>query len=96
MNCVQLVGRLTRAPVVKFEGAGTQTATFTLAVQEPSREGKPFVLYVPCTSWGKSAEVASLLNGEDLVEVQGRLGWRKQVGKCGQEHSQLCVHVRVV
>jgi single-stranded DNA-binding protein len=94
MNIVALVGRLLRHPQVRFEGEGTQTATFTLAVQEPSREGREFTLYVGCTSWGRVAETCSLLNAEDLISVQGRLTWRKQVAKCGQEHSQLCVNVR--
>jgi single-stranded DNA-binding protein len=52
-----LVGKLTRAPSVKSEGEGQQVTTFTLAVQVPSREGKPYTLYIPCTSWGKTAEV---------------------------------------
>jgi single-stranded DNA-binding protein len=82
------------APVVKFENEGIQTASFTLAVREPSREGKPYTLYVGCTSWGRSAEVCSLLNAEDLVAIQGKLTWQKRQGKCGQEHSQLCVSVR--
>jgi single-stranded DNA-binding protein len=81
---------------VKFEGAGTQTASFTLAVQEPSREGKAFVLYVGCVAYGKAAEACSTLNAEDLIAVQGRLTWRKQVRTCGQEHSVLSVSVREV
>jgi len=69
MNTVALVGHLTRPPVVKFEGAGTQTATFTLAITEPGREGKPYTLYVGCTSWGRAAEACSLLNAEDIVAI---------------------------
>jgi single-stranded DNA-binding protein len=79
---------------VKFEGE-SQVTTFTLVIQENTREGsKPFTLFVGCTSWGRSAETASLLNADDLVAIQGKLTWRKHLGKCGQEHSQLCVHVR--
>ena len=97
MNSVCLVGRVSRHPQTRFEGE-SQTASFTLVVEERSygSENKQFTLYVPCTSWGKSAEVCSLLNQGDLISVQGRLGWRKQVGKCGTEHSQLCVNVRDV
>jgi hypothetical protein len=82
-----------RDPIVKFEGE-SQTASFTLAVQAPSRAGQPYTLYVPCTSWGKSAEVSSLLGAEDLVAVQGKLTWHPHKAKCGQEHSQLCVRVQ--
>jgi single-stranded DNA-binding protein len=95
MNSVCLVGRLTRDPTVRFEGE-SQTATFTVAIAEPSREGKPYTLYVPCACWGRSAEAASLLSAEDLVAVQGRLGWQKRPAKCGQDHSTLVVTVREV
>jgi single-stranded DNA-binding protein len=93
MNSVNLVGRLSRAPTVRFEGE-SQTATFTLAIQEPTREGKPYTVYVPCTSWGRAAETCSLLNAEALVSVQGKLSWRKHAAHCGQVHSQLCVQVK--
>ena len=92
MNSVQLVGRLSRNPTVKFEGEH-QTASFTLAVAEPWGEKR--VLYVPCRAWGgKQAEACSLLNADDLIEVTGRLSWQKRPGKCGQEHSQMVVSVR--
>jgi single-strand DNA-binding protein len=98
MNTVCLVGRLTRDPTVRFEGDSQQVTTFTLAVDERSYgpERKAYVLYVPCTSYGRSAGACSLLNAEDVVSVQGRLGWRKHVGKCRQEHSQLVVQVKDV
>ena len=94
MNSVQLVGKLTRHPTTKFEGEGQQTCSFTVAITEPSREGKPFTLYVGCTSWGRSAETCSLLNAEDLVAAQGKLTWQKRTGKCGTEHSVLVVSVK--
>jgi hypothetical protein len=37
-----------------------------------------------------------VLNAQDLVSVQGKLSWQKRPGKCGQEHSVLCVSVREV
>jgi single-stranded DNA-binding protein len=94
MNNVCLVGKLSRAPSVKFEGEGACACTFTLAVSEPSREGKAYTLYVGCMAWGRAAEACSVLNAEDLVEISGKLAWPKRSGKCGQEHSVLVVHVR--
>jgi single-stranded DNA-binding protein len=94
VNSVNVVGTLSRAPAVKFEGDGLQICTFTLSVAEPSREGKPYSLYVPCAAWGKSAETCSLLNAGDLVALVGKLAWSKRIGKCGQEHSVLVVSVR--
>jgi single-stranded DNA-binding protein len=72
MNLVALVGTVARAPVVRFEGE-SQTTRFTLAVTEHvyDPERKPYVLYVPCTSWGRAAEACALLGAEDLVAVQG-------------------------
>jgi len=98
MNTCSLVGHITRAPTVKFEGEGTQTCTFTLALAEHSYgpERKAYTLYVPCTSWGRSAQACSLLNAEDLVAITGRLTWHKHKQKCGQEHSALVVKVQEV
>jgi single-stranded DNA-binding protein len=96
MNSVQLIGHLTRAPTTRFEGEGVQVATFTLSVPETSQGGKRWTLYVPCTAYGRSADQASLLSAEDLVSIQGRLGWHKRQGKCGTEHSTLVVNVKEI
>jgi single-stranded DNA-binding protein len=96
LNICALVGTLARDPRTAFAGEGQQTTTFTLALVEPGREGKPFTLYVPCIAWGKAAEAAAVLNAEDLVSVQGKLCWRKYVDKHGQERSMLTVNVREV
>ena len=97
MNTCNLVGHVTRPPIVTFEPAGgTPLCTFTLAIDERSRDGKVYPLYVPCTSYGRSAEACSLLNAQDLVSVQGKLGWHKRKARCGEEHSVLVVSVREV
>ena len=96
MNSVNLVGRLTRPPSVKFEGEGSQVTTFTVVVEEPGRSERTFTTYVGCTAWGKTAEACSLLNAADVVSIVGKLAWTKRTGQCGQEHSQLCVNVREV
>ena len=96
MNSVALVGTLARAPVVRFAGDGVQTCTFTLSVQETSAGGKAWTLFAPCIAYGRSAEAASLLSAEDLVSVQGKLGWHKRKAQCGEDHSVLVVSVREV
>lgn len=70
MNSVCLVGALTRAPVTRFEGAGSQVTTFPLAVVE-TRAEKAWTLYVPCVAWGRVAETCSLFGAEDLLTVRG-------------------------
>jgi len=94
VNHVAIIGRLCRAPTVRVEGEGQQVTTFTLAVQEPTRTGTPFTLYVPCTAWGRSAEVCRLLSAQDLGGVQGKLTWRPRKRTCVQEPSDLVVRVR--
>jgi single-stranded DNA-binding protein len=88
------VGHVTREPVVKFEGEGVQTCTFTLSITEPSSKGTPYTLYVPMTAWGRAAEACGELHQADLIAVQGKLTWQKRVGKCKQEHSTLVVRVQ--
>lgn len=96
MNMIALVGTVTRTPRTTFEGDGLQVTSLTLATLEPGRDGKVFRLFVPCVSFGRAAEACSLLTAEDLVAVQGKLSWRKHMGKCGQDHSQLIVTIREV
>jgi single-stranded DNA-binding protein len=98
MNQWSLVGTVLRPPTTRVEGDGHQSTDFTLAVDEHSYGAghKPYVLFVPCTSWGKSAEACSLLNAVDLVSVQGKLTWRKHAAQNSQTHSQLVVSVREV
>jgi hypothetical protein len=45
---------------------------------EPSREGKPFTLYVGRTSWGRTTEACFLLTADDLGAMQSKLVWSKR------------------
>jgi len=95
MNSVCAVGRLTRDPVVRFEGEGVQTATATLLIEEPGKL-KPFQLFIPVTFWGKGAEQASTLGAQDMIAITGKLCWRKTHTRTGEEKSSLAVEVRTV
>jgi single-stranded DNA-binding protein len=64
---------------------------FTLAVEEPSRDGKPYTVFIGCMAWGKSAEVCGTLQAEDLIALTGKLTWHKRSGTCGQDHSGFVV-----
>lgn len=76
MNSVNLVGRLTRDPEVRYT-AGTQmaVATFTLAIDRPVKAGaEKQTDYPRVIVFGKSAENAEMyLKKGDMVGVQGRL-----------------------
>ena len=57
MNSVQLVGRLTRDPEVKYTDGGTSIARFSVAVDRRfSKEGEQNADFINCISFGKTAE----------------------------------------
>lgn len=57
MNSVQLVGRLTRDPEVRYSDGGTTVARFTLAVDRRlKKEGGDNADFIKCVAFGKTAE----------------------------------------
>ena len=96
MNTLALVGHLTRVPSTKWEGAGMQVATMTLAITEQGKDGRTYTLYVPCVAYGHAAESCGVLEAETLVSLVGKLTWRKQPHKCGEAYSSLVVLVQTV
>ena len=57
MNNVQLVGRFTRDPEIRYANSGTCIARFTLAVDRVFKsEGGPDADFISCAAFGKTAE----------------------------------------
>ncbi len=57
MNNVQLVGRLTRDPEVRYSDGGTSVARFTVAVDRRfHKEGQQDADFISCVAFGKTAE----------------------------------------
>ena len=57
MNSVQLTGRLTRDPEVRYTDGGLSIARFTLAVNRRfKQEGSPDADFIRCVAFGKTAE----------------------------------------
>lgn len=57
MNSVQLVGRLTRDPEVRYTDGGTTVARFSLAVERRFKsENGPTADFPNCVAFGKTAE----------------------------------------
>ena len=84
MNNVNLIGRLTRDPELKYiPGSGTAVANFTLAVdrglskdkkRELEQQGKPTADFIRTVVWGKQAEnCANYLAKGRLVAIQGSI-----------------------
>jgi single-strand DNA-binding protein len=84
MNNVNLIGRLTKDPDLKYiPGSGTAVANFTLAVdrglskdkkKELEQQGKPTADFIRTVVWGKQAEnCANYLAKGRLVAVTGSI-----------------------
>ena len=57
MNSVQLTGRLTRDPEVRYTDGGLSIARFTLAVNRRfKQENGPSADFIQCKAFGKTAE----------------------------------------
>ena len=73
MNSIQLVGRLTRDPELRFAaGNGTAVCRFTLAVNRPFKKDE--VDFINCVAFGKAGETISqyLAKGR-MLGVSGSL-----------------------
>ena len=57
MNSVQLVGRFTRDPDVRYTDGGLSIARFSLAVDRRyKKDGEQTADFINCVSFGKTAE----------------------------------------
>lgn len=57
MNTVNIIGRLTRDPDVRYNDEHMAIARFTVAIDRPPRNGKKEADYPNCVAFGKTAEV---------------------------------------
>lgn len=86
MNSVQLIGRLTRDPEIRYT-AGTQmaVATFTVAIDRPTKDKEKHTDFPRVTVFGRSAENCEryLAKGR-LVGIQGSLQTGSYKNKSGE------------
>ncbi|MFB5086132.1 single-stranded DNA-binding protein [Psychrobacillus sp. PGGUH221] len=75
MNTVSLIGRMTKAPQLKYLSEGRLQTSFVIAVNKGYKTDEAdFVL---CTIWGKLAETTVKYCGKgSLVGITGRLNTR--------------------
>ena len=89
MNRVQILGRLTKDPEIRYTPSSKVVCSFTLAVDRPflNQEGKREADFIPVVVWGKAAELCgnSLAKGHRIL-VEGRLQIRSYDGKDGNRH----------
>lgn len=75
MNSVQLTGRLTRDPEVRYTDGGMSIARFTLAVNRRFKsESGPDADFIRCVAFGKTAEFIEkyFLQGKKM-DLNGRI-----------------------
>ena len=75
MNAVNLVGRLTKDPELKYTASGVANARFTIAVNRTFKtEGQPDADFINCVAWRKQAEnLANFQKKGNLIGVIGRI-----------------------
>lgn len=83
VNNVTLMGRLTKAPELKYTNTGTSYCNFTLAVNKPKMKDKEQETnFINCTAWNKTAEtICNWLEKGNRVVVLGRLDVSKKDDK---------------
>ena len=77
MNNVQLAGRLTKDPEMRYTGSGTAVTSFTVATDRPFKNasGQKEADFINCVAWRKTAEhISNYYNkGDGIVVTQGRI-----------------------
>ena len=75
MNSVQLVGRLTRDPEVRYTDGGLSVARFSLAVDRRFKnENGPTADFPGCIAFGKTAEFIEKYFKKGMrIGIQGRI-----------------------
>lgn len=94
MNNVQLVGRFTREPEVRYANSGTSIARFNLAVERVFKsEGGPEADFISCTAFGKTAEfIEKYFHKGQRIGLTGRI----QTGNYAKEDGTKVYTTEVV
>ncbi|HEV2810553.1 MAG TPA: single-stranded DNA-binding protein [Acidimicrobiales bacterium] len=90
MNSINLIGRLTADPELRFTGGGTPACTIRIAVHGRRRtpDADPRPLFINVVTYGAQAEaVAKFMVKGRPVAVTGRLEYREWRGHDNVPHS---------
>ena len=85
MNSVNLIGRLTRDPEVRYtSGSQMAVARFSIAINRPSKDGEKQADFPNIVAFGKQAENCERYLGKGrLVGIQGRIQTGSYTNKDG-------------
>lgn len=87
MNSVQLTGRFTRDPDVRYTDGGSTVARFTLAVDRAFKtENGPTADFVSCVAFGRTAEFIEKYFSKGMkMELNGRIQTGSYTNQEGQK-----------
>ena len=87
MNKVEILGRLTKDPEIRYTQSNTPVASFTLAVNRRfAKEGEQQADFINCVAWSKTAEfVSKYFKKGQQVAVVGRIQTRNWEDDNGQK-----------
>ena len=90
MNTIQLIGRLTKDPELRYTNGGTATTTLRLAIPRRKRDGEEQPpVYVDVVTFAKQAEaIAEHLSKGRRVAITGRLEYREWKDQSDNPHSK--------
>lgn len=92
MNSINLIGRLTKAPELRYTSSNVPVCVFTLAVKRP--KVKDVTDFIDCVVWQQGAEFLVKYAGKgDTVGVSGNINVRKYEAKDGTKRTAYEVHV---
>ncbi|MEY8514509.1 single-stranded DNA-binding protein [Lactococcus taiwanensis] len=87
INNVTLVGRITKAPELRYTQQNKAVTSFTLAVNRPFKNanGEREADFISCVIWGKSAEnLANWTHKGQLIGITGAIQTRNYENQQGQ------------
>lgn len=102
VNRVEIAGRLTRDPELRYLQQGTPVCSFSVAVSKKfktkSGETKEDSLFADVTSWGSAGEwISENIKKGHPVLVEGELKRREWEDKAtGQKREKLCITAKRV
>lgn len=84
MNQVVLIGRLTKAPELKYTQSNKAVCSFTIAVNRITKGEADFI---SCQAWDKTAELVSkYFDKGNQIAVSGKIQTRKYDDHTGKTH----------
>ena len=89
LNCITIMGRLTRDPELRRTGNGIAVASFTVAVDRDfAQDGKKETDFVDCVAWRQTGEfVSKYFKKGSMIAVKGRLQIRNWNDKDGNKRK---------